>query len=176
MVVSQKTEPSIWINDDQCPVRKVRSWWPSLVQKPFLETAEFLTNLFITVYISLNFLGPIIMLCPFHCKCLCPGTCRYVASCKEAFHECGEWPAVEVPTSKSRRFYVVQQRDRWQASSTQHPSSTAGSTAKKKRVDLPLCFTRMVASSECRLVHWRPMDGLVMPALILKICRFYLSR
>lgn len=48
--------------------------------------------------------------------------------------------------------------------STQHPSSTAGSTAKKKRVDLPLCFTRMVASSECRLVHWRPMDGLVMPA------------
>lgn len=34
------------------------SWWPSLVQKPFLETAEFLTNLFITVYISLNFLVP----------------------------------------------------------------------------------------------------------------------
>ena len=35
---------------------------------------------------------------------------------------------------------------------------------QKKCVDLPLCFARMVASSECRLVHWRPMDGLVMPA------------
>lgn len=30
---------------------------------------------------------------------------------------------------------------------------------QKKCVDLPLCFTRMVASSECRLVHWRPMDS-----------------